>query len=241
MPPTRSRSDIALPSHWDGLEPLYIVAPSRARLAAPSRRIVQQQQQRQSKFWHPAHGPHIIQNLHEAHEMSEHQVEATAAASAALDASQQRRQSDEERRQSQRERFIRRRSANKQRELAATLTATQKRAAERHDGRVRVACEAPLHDEIVFLPSLPEAKQRAQSSWACDVAPPRSPWEELDVRRTVEQLNDDGALVLDVLGAMAKPSANKAFASKMRNHRERAMGRAPQPWHFRMDGPPSRG
>ena len=48
---------------------------------------------------------------------------------------------------------------------------------------MRLACEAPLREAVVFLPSLPEAARRAKATWARDSAPPRSPWEHRDVRR----------------------------------------------------------
>ena len=96
--------------------------------------------------------------------------------------------------------------------------------------RLRARVEAPLLEPIVWMPRKPRLEQLARSSWAADLAPPRSPWEARDVRVRVTALNDD----LAEYYAHRNPFHMTAeeFDANFKGMPQK-VGEAPMPWHFR--------
>ena len=239
-----TRSDIVMPSHWTGQDQVLIIAKTRggpghggrvqrgshARFAPPADPIV-----RYEEPWKMAHGAKRL--ARSSHQDVKSQIQTTSMVQGVVAEEAERirvergvRRRVEWRRQEAEKRELTRRRGEQIHEPYHV----QQRAVQQRQGRLRMVAEAPLHEKIVFLPSLPEAKALAKASWACDVAPPRSPWEELDVRRRVESLNDDQEIMQFAMAAIQKENPDeKSLLKKLKRRKSQAMGRAPQASAFR--------
>lgn len=221
---------------WFSPEEVPVVAwggphGSRARLAPPpaatKRRDIKTTQ---NSEWRLSHGDHLLTTLSEQ-ELS-HQQHITAAAEAATTTVQAERKAaaaNTQREELKQRLSSKRAAAHKQALDRGELHRRRQRAEALRRRHVQRACDAPLQDDIVFLPSLPEAARMAKASWACDAAPPEHTWEYHDARQRVQELSEATERVQSVLGVWSKQRTDRVFVERLEARATSKVGHAPKP------------
>ena len=142
-----------------------------------------------------------------------------------------RRQRIDHRRSELQQTLRHKRDEAKQRALDRREIFWQKREREdRHKATVQRAMDAAREGEVHFLPALPEAKDRAMSTWARDPMRERTD-DKMQAINDVSKLSD--VWVGSIVKLWREPTQEQVLSEKLRAKQKAKQGYAPNAKHFK--------